>query len=114
MDYLTTDFPGLTFEQGALIVAIDPLASPVEAHEPARLDFRPAEAARSNPTAALASDHSHGQKLYPSLRRLKLMRIDVGVTAEHPDAAIDPLQLQNRVRQHLEEDEDVSFLEQWD
>ena len=42
------------------------------------------------------------------------MRIDVGVTAEHPDAAIDSLQFQNRVRQHLEEDEDVSFSERWE
>lgn len=41
------------------------------------------------------------------------MRIDVGVTAEHPDAAIDSLQFQNRVRQHLEEGEDVSFSERW-
>jgi hypothetical protein len=42
------------------------------------------------------------------------MKIDLTVTAEHPEASIDPVQFQNRVRQHLEEDEDVSFSERWE
>ena len=42
------------------------------------------------------------------------MRIDLSVTAEHPEAAIDSIQFQNRVRQHLEEDEDVWFSERWE
>ena len=41
------------------------------------------------------------------------MRINLSVTAEHPEAAIDSIQFQNRVRQHLEEDADVSFSERW-
>ncbi len=41
------------------------------------------------------------------------LRIELNVLAEHPDQAIDRIQFQNRVRQHLEEDEDVSFSEHW-
>jgi hypothetical protein len=42
------------------------------------------------------------------------MRIELSVTAEDPEDAIDAVQFQNRVRQHLEEDEDVSFEERWE
>jgi hypothetical protein len=42
------------------------------------------------------------------------MRIELSVTAEHPEHSIDSVQFQNRVRQHLEEDEDVSFEERWE
>jgi hypothetical protein len=42
------------------------------------------------------------------------MRIEVTVSAEHPEAPIDSIQFQNRVRQHLEEDPDVSFSEDWE
>jgi len=42
------------------------------------------------------------------------LRIELNVIAEHPEEAIDRIQFQNRVRQHLEEDEDVSFSERWD
>ena len=42
-----------------------------------------------------------------------VMRITLAVEAERPDGLIDPIQFQNRVRQHLEEDEDVSFGESW-
>jgi hypothetical protein len=42
------------------------------------------------------------------------MRIELNVTAEDPEDAIDAVQFQNRVRQHLEEDEDVSFEERWE
>src|SRR5207253_643498 len=42
------------------------------------------------------------------------MHIEVTVRAEHLDAPIDRIQFQNRVRQHLEEDEDVSFKERWE
>lgn len=42
------------------------------------------------------------------------MRIELNVSAEQPDGAIDAVQFQNRVRQHLEEDEDVSFDERWE
>ncbi len=42
-----------------------------------------------------------------------VMRITLAVEAERPDGLIDPIQFQNRVRQHLEEDQDVSFGESW-
>lgn len=42
------------------------------------------------------------------------MQIELNVTAEHPEDAIDPVQFQNRVRQHLEEDKDVTFEERWE
>jgi hypothetical protein len=42
------------------------------------------------------------------------MRIELTVKAEHLDAPIDRIQFQNRVRQHLEEDEDVTFTERWE
>lgn len=42
------------------------------------------------------------------------MRIELTVTAEHPEVPIDSIQFQNRVRQHLEEDPDVSFSERWE
>lgn len=42
------------------------------------------------------------------------MRIELAVTAEDPDGAIDQVQFQNRVRQHLEEDPDVRFTERWE
>jgi hypothetical protein len=42
------------------------------------------------------------------------MHIELKVSAEQHEGVIDAVQFQNRVRQHLEEDEDVSFDEQWD
>jgi hypothetical protein len=42
------------------------------------------------------------------------MRIELNVSAEQPEGAIDAVQFQNRVRQHLEEDEEVSFDERWE
>jgi len=42
------------------------------------------------------------------------MRIELKVSAEQSEGSIDPVQFQNRVRQHLEEDEDVSFEERWE
>jgi hypothetical protein len=41
------------------------------------------------------------------------MRIKLSVTAARPGEPIDPVQFQNRVRQHLEEDEDVRHQERW-
>ena len=42
------------------------------------------------------------------------MHIELKVSAEQGEGAIDAVQFQNRVRQHLEEDEDVSFEERWE
>ena len=42
------------------------------------------------------------------------MRIELTVRAQNLEAPIDRIQFQNRVRQHLEEDEDVSFNERWE
>jgi len=43
------------------------------------------------------------------------MRLSLSVDASADgEATIDPIQFQNRVRQHLEEDEDVRFSEQWE
>jgi len=42
------------------------------------------------------------------------MRIELSVSAEQLEGSIDAVQFQNRVRQHLEEDEDVSFDERWE
>jgi Protein of unknown function (DUF499) len=41
------------------------------------------------------------------------MKIDVEVIASDPSGTIDRVQFQNRVRQHLEEDDDVDFSEEW-
>lgn len=41
------------------------------------------------------------------------MRISIKVEAAKSDGPIDGTQFQNRVRQHLEEDPDVGFQEDW-